>query len=280
MNYIKPCYGPITSFMSKARVHPKAGKIKPHQGVDIGSAADNRVWAAAHGVIFQVGYGDIPGNFVLIKHPDGEYTNYSHLRRVDVREGQRVTQGQRLGMKGATGSATGVHLHFEISKGRYNQSYSNKLNPLLHFVDPETVETQELLNKLGYSVTEDGYYGDELIGAVATYQKDNKMAVDGYAGHGTKKRLKADAAKKVAAVKPVTKEVVNVTELEYTSGTLRGTVDTLINSDLQQKMVVNFATAHGVSAEWIEKQKNGTAKSGDYVGLLVLAAIKMLKENQ
>ena len=54
------------------------------------------------------------GNFVKIKHDDGYYTLYAHLKEVYVNKGDRVSQSQRLGYMGDTGNAYGVHLHFEI----------------------------------------------------------------------------------------------------------------------------------------------------------------------
>jgi murein DD-endopeptidase MepM/ murein hydrolase activator NlpD len=54
------------------------------------------------------------GNGVLVRHNGSDTTVYAHLSRIDVRRGQSVTQGQRVGAVGATGWATGPHLHFEF----------------------------------------------------------------------------------------------------------------------------------------------------------------------
>jgi murein DD-endopeptidase MepM/ murein hydrolase activator NlpD len=54
------------------------------------------------------------GNVVMVKHANGHTTVYAHLSRINVRAGQSVTQGQSLGLVGATGWATGPHLHFEF----------------------------------------------------------------------------------------------------------------------------------------------------------------------
>jgi len=64
------------------------------------------------------------GNFVKIKHNDGYYTLYAHLKEVYVKKEQKVTKGQKIGYMGETGNAYGVHLHFEI-----RNTYDVKINP-------------------------------------------------------------------------------------------------------------------------------------------------------
>jgi len=64
------------------------------------------------------------GNFVKIRHSDGYYTLYAHLKEVYVKKGQKVPRGEKLGYMGATGNAYGVHLHFEI-----RNSYDRRIDP-------------------------------------------------------------------------------------------------------------------------------------------------------
>ncbi len=92
-----------------------------HTGVDLASSgADATVHATAAGVVEEAGYYDSFGVMVRIKHllPDGSmvYSQYEHMAygSLAVYAGQIVTQGQELGLVGATGFATGAHLHFEI----------------------------------------------------------------------------------------------------------------------------------------------------------------------
>jgi murein DD-endopeptidase MepM/ murein hydrolase activator NlpD len=54
------------------------------------------------------------GNVVEIMHRDGKSTLYAHMNRIDVRKGQRIGQGERVGTVGSTGWSTGPHLHFEF----------------------------------------------------------------------------------------------------------------------------------------------------------------------
>ena len=86
-----------------------------HAGVDIAAAAGTPVAAAAPGRVVWAGYrAGGWGLLVTIAHRDGVRTMYAHLSRVGVRLGERVGAGARVGRVGATGDATGPHLHFEV----------------------------------------------------------------------------------------------------------------------------------------------------------------------
>jgi murein DD-endopeptidase MepM/ murein hydrolase activator NlpD len=85
-----------------------------HTGLDLASP-NPRVTAAADGVVAVVGSGTTGyGNYVIIVHSDGFVTLYGHLALALVKPGDRVTQGQQVGVEGSTGTSTGTHLHFEV----------------------------------------------------------------------------------------------------------------------------------------------------------------------
>lgn len=73
--------------------------------------------SAAGGAVLRSGWSKGYGNMVIIDHGDGWTTRYAHLSRSLVRVGQDVDGGQAIGLVGATGHATGSHLHFEIRQG-------------------------------------------------------------------------------------------------------------------------------------------------------------------
>jgi murein DD-endopeptidase MepM/ murein hydrolase activator NlpD len=102
--------------------------------VDYGAPAGTPVRAVAHGTVSFAGWQNGYGNVVEVEHGNGKSTLYAHLSRVDVRKGQRIDQGSRVGAVGATGWATGPHLHFEF-KVRGEQ-----VNPVVMARSSEAVE--------------------------------------------------------------------------------------------------------------------------------------------
>jgi murein DD-endopeptidase MepM/ murein hydrolase activator NlpD len=110
----------VTSRFAEKRSYFVAGKAlsqATHFGYDLASTAAAPVGAAAAGrVVFADDLG-IYGNCVLLDHGLGVSSLYGHLSRIDVAPGDRVEQGQTLGLSGATGLAGGDHLHFAILVG-------------------------------------------------------------------------------------------------------------------------------------------------------------------
>lgn len=101
------------------RLHPVLGYWKQHAGVDYGAPTGTPVWAVGDGVVTWAGRKGPNGNLVSLRHANGFVSHYAHLSRLGagVRVGSRVGQKQVIGFVGATGRATGPHLHFALSKG-------------------------------------------------------------------------------------------------------------------------------------------------------------------
>jgi murein DD-endopeptidase MepM/ murein hydrolase activator NlpD len=109
------------------RFHPIAHRNKMHLGVDMVAERNQAVVAAGSGTVVRAGWMHGYGYEVTVEHGDGRVTRYSHLARTLVHEGAHVAGGMPLGLAGRTGTATGVHLHFEYWKSEV------ALDPLREF---------------------------------------------------------------------------------------------------------------------------------------------------
>ncbi len=106
------------------RIHPITGRRRFHEGLDIAANHGNNVYAYTDGRVVEAGWNGGYGNCILINHGNGFKTRYAHLSRIDVRVGQKVQTGAKIGAVGSTGNSTGSHLHFEVIK------YGQTKNPL------------------------------------------------------------------------------------------------------------------------------------------------------
>lgn len=98
----------------KMRFHPILQTWRAHLGVDYAAPTGTAVRSVGDGVVDFAGVQGGFGNVVFINHRSGHTTVYAHLSRINVKRGERVSQGQNIGAVGATGWATGPHLHFEF----------------------------------------------------------------------------------------------------------------------------------------------------------------------
>ena len=97
------------------RKHPITGKYSHHTGNDIPAPGGTEIHAAKGGVVTDVGYNSVYGNYILISHGGGYATFYAHLKKkAIVKEGATVKKGQVIGYVGTTGWSTGNHLHLEL----------------------------------------------------------------------------------------------------------------------------------------------------------------------
>ena len=111
----RPLPGDVGSAHGPRR-HPVHGDVRMHDGVDIGAPTGTPIAAFAGGTVTYAGPRGGYGNVVIVEHAGGLETRYAHQSAIDVVVGQRVEAGQVVGRVGATGTATGPHLHFEIRR--------------------------------------------------------------------------------------------------------------------------------------------------------------------
>ncbi len=105
------------------RFHPILQQWRALLGTDFGAPTGTAVRAVGDGVVDFAGWQNGFGNVVMVRHNATETTVYAHLSRMDVRRGQTVSQSQRIGAVGATGWATGPHLHFEFRVNGRHQDW-------------------------------------------------------------------------------------------------------------------------------------------------------------
>lgn len=200
--FLKPSEGRITSHFQPNRLNPVTKKWKAHKGIDYGKDGSPDITAAADGIVRRVatdgriGYtgGSFGGfgNVIIITHSIGgqQYeTLYAHLKSVSVKVGQKVQQGQKIGVRGHTGNSTGEHLHFEIHKPSYLPGQPNALDPYPLVYDKDVKAVQEILGRLGFTIKADGIMGESTAKAVAIFQQSKGLEADGVAGANTWKAL-------------------------------------------------------------------------------------------
>lgn len=152
------------------RMHPIDHVRKMHNGIDISTHKDNLLATENNGKVIKTGFDSKGGgNFVKVEYnrPDGNktITTYCHLSQIDVKVGDTVNAGQKIGVSGSTGKSTGDHLHFAIDQVASDGS-SRKVDPasyLAEIAQKGNIQTTALLN------------GKDLL---AKYKAENPLSPD------------------------------------------------------------------------------------------------------
>lgn len=131
-----PVAGNITSWFGYRR-HPILGYVRLHAGVDFGAPYGTPIYAVTDGAVIYAGWHGGHGNYVRLTHGGGTDTGYGHMSRIAVSVGEHVSRGQVIGYVGATGLATGPHLHYELYRnGQPVDPLSMRFVPHHSQVDP------------------------------------------------------------------------------------------------------------------------------------------------
>ncbi|OXA94964.1 peptidoglycan DD-metalloendopeptidase family protein [Flavobacterium hercynium] len=144
----------ITSRFTMNRFHPVQHTWKAHKGTDYAAPTGTPISTTASGVVETTGYTAGNGNFVKVKHNGTYSTQYLHMSKILVKRGQRVTQGQTIGLVGSTGLASGPHVCYRFWKnnvqvdalrlnlptgesltGRDKERFSKQIEPLKRELD-------------------------------------------------------------------------------------------------------------------------------------------------
>lgn len=151
-----PTKTPVKDFKMKQLASGFGNQINPfnkrmyrHNGIDIICERGTEVIATGKGTVIKAVTDATPGgkgSYVVIEHVNGYQTRYAHLSYVTVTYGQKVAQGQTVGMVGSTGSAIAPHLHYEIIKN------GSVINPILFFIEDMSESELYQLAKLSNQV--------------------------------------------------------------------------------------------------------------------------------
>lgn len=109
-----PTNGLMKSSSFGMRVHPITGAARMHEGTDFAAPEGMPITSMSKGQVVHAGVMGGYGNLVIIDHGAGVTTRYAHMSRIDVKAGQGVKAGQRIGTVGNTGQSSGAHLHLEV----------------------------------------------------------------------------------------------------------------------------------------------------------------------
>lgn len=144
----------ITSVFSNSRFHPVLRNSRPHNGIDFAAPYGTAVRSVGNGTVVESAYHHENGNYVRIRHNDRFTTEYLHLSKIasGIKKGSIISQGQVIGAVGASGLATGPHLHF----GMFDNG---------HYVDP-------MNGKFMFAVTGKDKVPATYIQAAVTLLKD------------------------------------------------------------------------------------------------------------
>jgi len=117
LRFSLPVDGPLSSRFGLRRFfngQPRA----PHSGLDIAAPAGTPIHSPADGLVVETGHFFFNGKTVFLEHGQGLISMFNHLDRIDVRPGQTVRRGERIGTVGRTGRITGPHLHWTVILNR------------------------------------------------------------------------------------------------------------------------------------------------------------------
>ncbi|MYG13758.1 MAG: peptidoglycan DD-metalloendopeptidase family protein [Gammaproteobacteria bacterium] len=155
----------ISSTFSRNRLHPLWKRMMPHLGIDYAAPSGTPVKAAGAGVVTARSKSSSKGNYIVIKHGERYQTKYLHLSRFapGIALGTRVDQGRVIGYVGATGWATGPHLHYEFLVDGVHTNPSRVALPPAEPIDAAERERFDASTSA-------------LLGSLASHKKDRQLA--------------------------------------------------------------------------------------------------------
>lgn len=131
----------ITSGYTRRRFHPVQRRWKAHKGTDYAAPRGTPIMSVGEGVVEKAGYTGGNGKYVKIRHNGTYSTQYLHMSKILVKKGQRVSQGETIGLVGSTGLATGPHVCFRFWKNGEQVDHRREEFPSADPVPPELMSS-------------------------------------------------------------------------------------------------------------------------------------------
>ncbi|BAP58720.1 peptidoglycan DD-metalloendopeptidase family protein [Candidatus Tachikawaea gelatinosa] len=119
----------ISSQFNPKRINPITKKILPHKGVDFATPINTPIFSVSDGKVIKIKKSKTAGKYVTLLHNRKFITRYMHLKKILVKIGQKIKQGDCIGLSGNTGRSTGPHLHYELW---LNKKAVDPLKPNIH----------------------------------------------------------------------------------------------------------------------------------------------------
>ncbi|MEZ9042529.1 MULTISPECIES: peptidoglycan DD-metalloendopeptidase family protein [unclassified Vibrio] len=146
----------VSSSFDLNRKHPITNRIAPHFGTDYATPIGTKVHSLSDGIVLKSRYNRFAGNYLTIKHADGNYARYLHLSERHVLAGEYITKGQIIGLTGNSGRTTGPHLHLELSVTGVPVNFEQYINADKSYNDQfiyiAQAERKQLIKSLAQSV--------------------------------------------------------------------------------------------------------------------------------
>lgn len=243
---IRPARGNISSAFNPARKHPITGRVQPHNGEDVGwgSGGGTRIYAPISGTVTYGTAGGY-GNRLVLRSGNVEIW-LCHLASAIVKSG-RVTEGQHIATMGMTGTATGVHLHWEVRVGGVLQNpavwLSSQTKPASSGgaarFDQDHANRQAYLNQhFGAGLIEDGIPGPASEKAIAAYQRNHLgLTDDGKWGPRTQAAHQARHDRLYPAAKPVAQITVDGDWGDATTRSLQTALGVTVDGDFGHRTI-------------------------------------------
>lgn len=176
-DFINPCPSAKLTSPFGNRVNPLTGKNNSfHQGIDLAQKGNVPILASASGTVRYAQWMNSYGNVVIIRHRinNKNYdTTYAHLKSFNVKPGQKVEQGQPIGMMGNTGDSTGQHLHFEVNCPEWKSGQPYAKNPLDYIslssspsLNNATSKTQTIISYLNDNNIDSSFANRKVLATV------------------------------------------------------------------------------------------------------------------